>query len=174
MSTTENAKCVLVGDGGVGKTVYVKRLLRGHGFDQRYIATVGTEVHPLQFPFSIRAFNVWDCAGQEKFGGLRDGYYVRGECAIVAVDLGSRRTLRNAYTWCRDVRRICPDIPIVLVGMKADLPAGSRKVTNRQFQEVADKLEVPCVEISTKTPQNLYTPFELLADELGCRVAESK
>ena len=26
-------------------------------------------------------FNVWDTAGQEKFGGLRDGYYIQGQCA---------------------------------------------------------------------------------------------
>jgi len=26
---------------------------------------------------------VWDTAGQEKFGGLRDGYYIQGNCAIV-------------------------------------------------------------------------------------------
>lgn len=24
-------------------------------------------------------FNVWDTAGQEKFGGLRDGYYIQGK-----------------------------------------------------------------------------------------------
>lgn len=171
---TENAKLILVGDGGVGKTAYVKRLLRGGGFDPRYIATVGTEVHPLQFPFSVRAFNVWDCAGQEKFGGLRDGYYIRGDCAIVAFDLGSRRTLRNVYTWVRDVRRICPGIPIVLVGMKSDLPADSRRVTASQIQKVMNDLEVPYVAISTKTPRNFYTPFEVLADELNCRVSESK
>eukprot|EP00968_Pinguiococcus_pyrenoidosus_P025362 scaffold5944_cov248-Pinguiococcus_pyrenoidosus.AAC.1 len=39
------------------------------------------QVHPLQF-FTNRGqiqFNVWDTAGQEKFGGLRDGYYIQGE-----------------------------------------------------------------------------------------------
>ena len=37
------------------------------------------EVHPLLFHTNrgpIR-FNVWDTAGQEKFGGLRDGYYIQ-------------------------------------------------------------------------------------------------
>lgn len=32
-------------------------------------------------------FNVWDTAGQEKFGGLRDGYYIQGRgltCAWAA------------------------------------------------------------------------------------------
>jgi len=45
------------------------------------IATLGVEVHPLVFHTNrgpIR-FNVWDTAGQEKFGGLRDGYYIQGE-----------------------------------------------------------------------------------------------
>lgn len=40
------------------------------------IATIGVEVHPLDFFTNcgkIR-FYCWDTAGQEKFGGLRDGY----------------------------------------------------------------------------------------------------
>jgi len=71
-------KCVLVGDGGTGKTTFVKRHLTGE-FEKKYVATLGVEVHPLVFNTnrgSIR-FNVWDTAGQEKFGGLRDGYYIQ-------------------------------------------------------------------------------------------------
>lgn len=30
-------------------------------------------------------FDVWDTAGQEKFGGLRDGYYINGQCGIIMV-----------------------------------------------------------------------------------------
>jgi len=39
-------------------------------------ATLGVEVHPLTFHTNrgTIVFNVWDTAGQEKFGGLRDGY----------------------------------------------------------------------------------------------------
>lgn len=42
-------------------------------FEKKYIATVGVEVHPLKFNTSrgTLIFNVWDTAGQEKFGGLR-------------------------------------------------------------------------------------------------------
>jgi GTP-binding nuclear protein Ran len=39
-------------------------------------ATIGVEVRGLDFQTShgkIR-FDCWDTAGQEKFGGLRDGY----------------------------------------------------------------------------------------------------
>ena len=41
-------KLVLVGDGGVGKTTYVKRHLSGE-FEKKYVATVGAEVHPMDF-----------------------------------------------------------------------------------------------------------------------------
>ena len=43
-------------------------------------ATLGVEVHPLMFHTNRGPikFNVWDTAGQEKFGGLRDGYYIQG------------------------------------------------------------------------------------------------
>jgi len=40
-------KVVLVGDGGVGKTTFVKRHISGE-FEKRYIATMGVEVHPLK------------------------------------------------------------------------------------------------------------------------------
>lgn len=78
-------KCVLVGDGGTGKTTFVKRHLTGE-FEKKYVATLGVEVHPLVFHTNrgpIR-FNVWDTAGQEKFGGLRDGYYIQ-VCVILSL-----------------------------------------------------------------------------------------
>ena len=73
--TVPEFKLVFVGDGGVGKTTFVKRHITGE-FERRYIATVGVEVHPMVFYTNhgpIR-FNVWDTAGQEKLSGLRDGY----------------------------------------------------------------------------------------------------
>jgi GTP-binding nuclear protein Ran len=113
-------KLILVGDGGVGKTTFVKRHQTGE-YEKKYVgnfslfvfvsmraqltlpslppsllflATVGVEVHPLVF-YTNRGpirFNVWDTAGQERFGGLRDGYYIQGQCAIIMFDVTSRVT----------------------------------------------------------------------------------
>lgn len=86
-------KLVLVGDGGVGKTTFVKRHKTGE-FEKQYIATLGVEVHPMPF-FTNHGqikFNVWDTAGQEKLGGLRDGYYIGGHCGIIMFDVCSRIT----------------------------------------------------------------------------------
>lgn len=59
-------KLILVGDGGVGKTTFVKRHLTGE-FEKKYVATLGVEVHPLIFHTNRGPikFNVWDTAGQE-------------------------------------------------------------------------------------------------------------
>jgi hypothetical protein len=85
---------VLVGDGGVGKTTFVKRHLTGE-FEKKYVATLGVEVHPLVFHTNrgpIR-FNVWDTAGQEKFGGLRDGYYIQGTYGFIFDFFGGKCSL---------------------------------------------------------------------------------
>jgi GTP-binding nuclear protein Ran len=80
-------------------------------------------VHPLTFwtNYGIICFDTWDTAGQEKFGGLRDGYYVQGQCAIIMFDVTSRITYKNVPNWHRDLVRVCENIPIVLCGNKVDV-----------------------------------------------------
>ena len=87
------------------------------------VATLGVEVHPLTFStnFGTICFNVWDTAGQEKFGGLRDGYYIQGQCGIIMFDVTSRITYKNVPNWHRDLERVCENIPIVLCGNKVDV-----------------------------------------------------
>jgi Ras family len=73
-------------------------------------ATIGVEVHPLDFTTNLGKirFYCWDTAGQEKFGGLRDGYYIHGKCAIIMFDVTSRLTYKNVPTWHRDLCRCAP------------------------------------------------------------------
>lgn len=56
-----------------------------------FLATLGVEVHPLMFHTNRGPikYNVWDTAGQEKFGGLRDGYYIQGASRLHQTDLFS-------------------------------------------------------------------------------------
>ena len=86
-------------------------------------ATLGVEVHPLDFYTNrgLIRFNVWDTAGQEKFGGLRDGYYIQGQCGIIMFDVTSRVTYKNVPNWFKDLERVCTCIPIVLCGNKTDV-----------------------------------------------------
>ena len=157
-------KLVLVGDGGTGKTTFVKRHLTGE-FEKKYIATLGVEVHPLTFHTTrgqIR-FNVWDTAGQEKFGGLRDGYYIQGQCAIVMFDVTARVTYKNVPNWHRDLVRVCENIPIVLVGNKVDVKDRKVKAKSITFHR---KKNLQYYDISAKSNYNFEKPFLYLARKL--------
>uniref|UniRef100_A0A2I3SRN2 GTP-binding nuclear protein Ran n=1 Tax=Pan troglodytes TaxID=9598 RepID=A0A2I3SRN2_PANTR len=115
-------KLVLVGDGGIGKMTFVKRHLTGEF--EKCIATLGVEVHPLVFHTnrgSIK-FNVWDTASREKFGGLRDGYYIQAQCAIIMFDVTSRV-------------RACENISIVLCGNKVDIKKRKGKAKSIVFHQ---------------------------------------
>ena len=75
---------------------------------------------------------MWDTAGQEKFGGLRDGYYIQGQCGIIMFDVTSRITYKNVPNWHRDLERVCENIPIVLCGNKVDVKV-SDPVSHRRL-----------------------------------------
>ncbi|CAH9117693.1 unnamed protein product [Cuscuta europaea] len=138
-------KLVIVGDGGTGKTTFVKRHLTGE-FEKKYEPTIGVEVHPLDFSTNLGKirFYCWDTAGQEKFGGLRNGYYIHGQCAIIMFDVTARLTYKNVPTWHRDLCRVCENIPIVLCGNKVDvknMQVKAKQVTfhrkkNLQYYEI--------------------------------------
>merc|ERR1712054_327169 len=157
-------KLVLVGDGGVGKTTFVKRHLTGE-FEKKYIATLGVEVHPMDFHTTKGRiiFNVWDTAGQEKFGGLRDGYYIGGQCGIIMFDVCSRITYANVPKWYKDLTRVCENIPIVLVGNKVDVK--DRKVKAKQIT-FHRKKNLQYYDISAKSNYQFEKPFLWLARKL--------
>ena len=157
-------KLVLVGDGGTGKTTFVKRHMTGE-FEKRYIATLGVEVRTLPFYTTAGAvnFNVWDTAGQEKFGGLRDGYYIGGHAGCIFFDVTARLTYLSVPTWFRDLNRICENIPIVLVGNKVDMK--DRKVKPRQVT-FHRKKNLQYIEISAKSNYNVEKPFLYIARRL--------
>ncbi|KAK3436660.1 hypothetical protein EUGRSUZ_C01289 [Eucalyptus grandis] len=160
-----NFKLVIVGDGGTGKTTFVKRHLTGE-FEKKYEPTTGVEVHPLDFFTNcgkIR-FYCWDTAGQEKLGGLREGYYIHGQCAIIMFDVTARWTYKNVPIWHRDLCRVCENIPTVLCGNKVDVK--NRQVEAKQvtFQR---KKNLQYYEISAKSKYNLEKPFLYLARKLA-------
>jgi GTP-binding nuclear protein Ran len=159
-------KVVLLGDGGVGKTTLLKRVLNGE-FEKRYIATLGVEVHPLRF-FSPNknknvCLNIWDCAGQEKFGGLRDCYYIQSHALIAMFDLTSFVTFKNLIRWIENYRRMC-NTPIILVGTKCDL--GNRKVSEVEINFLKEKYNCTYFEISSKIDYQCDLPFLELANTL--------
>ena len=155
----------LLGPSGSGKTTFVKRHLTGE-FEKKYEPTIGVEVHPLDFFTNCGKlrFYCWDTAGQEKFGGLRDGYYIHGQCAIIMFDVTARLTYKNVPTWHRDLCRVCENIPIVLCGNKVDVKNRQVKAKQVTFHR---KKNLQYYEISAKSNYNFEKPFLYLARKLA-------
>ena len=174
-------KVCLIGDGGVGKTAYVKLLMTSI-FEKKYVATLGVEAHPIRFDAIGNdgntqqniCFNVWDCAGQEKFGGLRDGYYIQSRACIVMYDRSSSFTFKNVINkWLRDYIRVCPNTPIIVCGNKCDKPNETRDHLRQlsrfvsMYQDARDQpLDITYVDMSVKSCYNYDVPFKILARKL--------
>ncbi|KAL7510255.1 hypothetical protein ACHAXN_007211, partial [Cyclotella atomus] len=171
-------KILLVGDGGVGKTAF-KDILSNRQFEEKYVATVGVKVQPLVFRTNrgLIKFNVWDTAGQEKFGCLRDGIYDNADCGVIMFDVQSRITFKNTPNWHRDITRVCEGIPIVLVGNKSDVR--DRSVRRSDVMALLKKRGMEYSEISVKSNLNCEEPLLFLArkvlkDDKLCFVREDR
>ena len=161
---TPKFKLILVGDGGVGKTTLVKRILMRE-FKTKYVATIGVEINTLLFHTNLGPiiFNVWDLCGQEKFGNHDGKYYKQGHCAIIMFDVTSRIPYKNVPATYRNITRMCENIPIVLVGTKVDIK--DRKVTVKQLT-FHQKKNIQYPDVSVKDNFNLDEIFLWLARKL--------
>lgn len=157
-----NLKVCVIGNGGTGKTTFINRYLNG-GFTTKYVATLGVEVHPIVLwtnKGDVR-FNMWDCAGQEKFGGLRDGYYVKSDAFFIFASVDSSLSINKMDFWIKEARRVAPDAKIILCFNKCDVK--ERKITNAQYSHFKNKYGFPMYEISAKSNYNFEKPFLSLA-----------
>ena len=115
-------KCVVVGDGGVGKTCMLLSHLEGI-FPEDYIPTV-FENYESKITVNDEEimFSIWDTAGQEGYARIRAVSYPDTDIFIICFSVSDRKSFRNVTDlWYLEIQHHCPNIPIILVGTKADL-----------------------------------------------------
>jgi len=159
-------KVVITGDGGVGKTSFVNKLGNGN-FYRTYIPTMGVNVISLKASTNTGKtymLNLWDTAGQEKFGGLRDAYYKGCDGCLILFALDDKTTFKNVNQWYRDIIRICDTIPIVLAGTKSDIPTHQK--SHFRVNNINKKNLYFSSFLSSKTGENIFLPLELLLCKL--------
>lgn len=159
-------KICLIGEGLVGKSTLVKIICDGE-YNEKYLPTIGTECTPVNIPMNNQniKFNVWDCAGQEKYGGLRDGYFIQSKGAIFMFDTTDINSFLKIKKWIFDYERVCgKNTPIVIVGNKSE--SNERKILPKQIHKFIENLSatrnIKYYDISCKTRYNIYKPFDHL------------
>jgi len=100
--------------------------------------------------------NIWDTAGQEKLGGLREGYYVGADCGLLMFDVTARITYKNIPKWHKDFRRIVGDVPVCLIGNKVDCK--DRKIKAREIT-YHRRRNLQYYDVSAKSNYQFEKPF---------------
>ncbi|XP_012686230.2 ras-related protein Rab-38 [Clupea harengus] len=120
-------KVLVIGDLGVGKTSIIKRYVH-QIFSQHYRATIGVD-------FALKVLNwdqqtvvrlqLWDIAGQERYGNMTRVYYREAVGALVVFDMTRFSTFQAVLKWKGDLDAkvaLCNGrpVPVVLLGNKCD------------------------------------------------------
>jgi small GTP-binding protein len=114
-------KIALVGEGGVGKTTTLY-LLMGKQPPKQYIPTIALNMEVVEgIGFANYSLVIWDFAGQERFRKLWKFYFKGADIVILVTDSTLRNVIVSKDLYAM-IRRDAPNVPIVIVANKQDLP----------------------------------------------------
>lgn len=120
-------KVLIIGDLGVGKTSIIRRYVH-QVFSQHYRATIGVD-------FALKVLNwdhktvvrlqLWDIAGQERYGNMTRVYYREAVGALVVFDMTRHSTFQAVLKWKGDLDSKVAlsngkPVPAVLLANKCD------------------------------------------------------
>lgn len=121
MAQTE-VKCVVVGDGAVGKTCMLIAYTEGK-FPKDYVPTVfdNYEATIIVEGNEVK-FSLWDTAGQEGYARIRTLSYPKTDIFLLCFAVCNWPSFANVKDrWYVEIKHHCPNTPIILVGTKIDL-----------------------------------------------------
>ncbi|KAL8198520.1 UNVERIFIED_CONTAM: Rho GTPase [Gekko kuhli] len=162
----QTIKCVVVGDGAVGKTCLLISYTTNK-FPSEYVPTVfdnyAVTVMIGGEPYTLGLF---DTAGQEDYDRLRPLSYPQTDVFLVCFSVVSPSSFENVKEkWVPEITHHCPKTPFLLVGTQIDLrddPSTIEKLAKNKQKpitpETAEKLArdlkaVKYVECSALTQQ---------------------
>jgi small GTP-binding protein len=160
--SAQNIKCVVVGDGAVGKTCLLISYTND-SFPEEYVPTVfDNYTVNVSVDGKMIAIGLWDTAGQEDYDRLRPLSYPSTDIFLVCFSLTSKTSLENIRTrWVPELQHYCPGTPIILVGTKKDLKEDNKGVKSEDGIRLAEEIKAhKYLECSAKTQDGLKQVFD--------------
>eukprot|EP00761_Pharyngomonas_kirbyi_P012123 gb/GECH01012150.1/.p1 GENE.gb/GECH01012150.1/~~gb/GECH01012150.1/.p1 ORF type:complete len:213 (+),score=49.99 gb/GECH01012150.1/:1-639(+) len=175
-------KVIVVGDVGTGKTSIIKRYVHSL-FSSTYKSTIGVD-------FALKVLNwdddtvvrlqLWDIAGQERFGNMTRVYYREAVGALVVYDITRQSTFDGVAKWKNDIdhKVFLPDdspIPCVLMANKCDLPNKIEKSSEEMNEFCAQQGFAGWFETSAKENKNIDEACRFLVEKiLECNITREE
>jgi len=165
----KTVKVIVSGDGGVGKTSFLNRLVNDN-FDDNSELTKGIDFYSKSIIVNGTEFNfiMWDFAGQNQFKTLLNDFVEGSLAAFILFDLTRINTIENVHEWIITLETF-GHIPIILIGTKSDLinPYESQAIDN-YILEIKQEYEniITYLKISSKTGENIIDAFNILVGKL--------
>ena len=165
-------KIILLGDGAVGKTSLIRKFVYDE-FDDKYIMTFGSKTtkkvldlkSPKDGSDAQMTLMISDIMGQRDVAGVQDAFMFGAKGAIIVCDKTRKETLDNMDVWIENVKKVCGDIPIVLMANKNDLTEESAFDIS-ELSAIADKHYSMAFPSSAKTGENVELAFNMLGEAL--------
>ncbi|KAG5395236.1 hypothetical protein IGI04_025199 [Brassica rapa subsp. trilocularis] len=100
-----NAKLVLLGDVGAGKSSLVLRFVKDQ-FVEFQESTIGAAFfsQTLAVNDATVKFEIWDTAGQERYHSLAPMYYRGAAAAIIVFDITNQGSFDRAKKWVQELQ----------------------------------------------------------------------
>ena len=164
-------KVVVVGDGGVGKSTMIQRLITGHFTPMKI--TIGTDLATYQMEFEnwVVKLQIWDFAGEKRFRFFLPNYARGAHGCLLCYDITRYTSFQNLQEWYDIIQGHSTDPVFILIGEKVDLADDRRTVEREEAEEFRKEHEIPYLfETSSKSGENNKIIFERLIKEIQKKI----
>uniref|UniRef100_A0A6A7FUE7 Cell division control protein 42 n=1 Tax=Hirondellea gigas TaxID=1518452 RepID=A0A6A7FUE7_9CRUS len=137
--SSNSKKCVVVGDGTIGKTCLIVSYTT-NAFPHDYIPTVfDTYSTNVMLDDKVVSLEIWDTAGQSDYDRLRPLSYPQTDVFLICFDVSNVNSFQHVKTkWFPEVQRHSPGVPVIMVGTKSDLRDNPEVDSNVKFVNSQD------------------------------------
>jgi len=163
-------KVIMVGTGGVGKSALTLQFMYDEFVEDYEPTKADSYRKKVVLDGEEVQIDILDTAGQEDYAAIRDNYFRSGEGFLCVFSITEEDSFQASQEFREQILRVKGEsnIPFVLVGNKADLK-DSRQVQLATAQNKATEWQVPYVETSAKTRENVDKVFYDLMREIRSR-----